>query len=61
MDKGREVNGDGQRLGVANTVQCTDDVLWNCAPDTCVILLACVAAIKSNKKEKKETRVEDIK
>ena len=54
MDKGREVNGDGQRLGVANTVQCTDDVLWNCAPDTCVILLACVAAIKSNKKEKKK-------
>ena len=25
--------------GSEHTMQCTDDVLWNCAPETCIILL----------------------
>ena len=31
------INGDGWRLdlGGEHTVQCTDDVLENCAPETC--------------------------
>ena len=50
---------DGRRLdlGGMHTVQCRDDVFWNCAPETCVILLTSVTTIKFNKKEK-ENKVE---
>ena len=47
-----EVSGDGWRLSVVNTVQCTDDVLWNCASETCIILLNSVTPINSIKREK---------
>ena len=32
----RGMNGDGRRLtwGGEHTVQCTDDVLYNCTPET---------------------------
>ena len=35
-----EINGDGSRGdgGGEHTVQCTGDVLSNCAPETCMIL-----------------------
>ena len=29
-------------LGGEHTIRCTDDVLQNCAPETCVILLSSV-------------------
>ena len=37
----RGINGDGMRLdrGGEHKIQCTGDVLWNCAPETCMILL----------------------
>ena len=34
-----------------HTIQCTDDVLWNCAPETCIILLTSVTPINSIKKK----------
>ena len=37
--------------GGEHTVQCTDDVLWNCAPETCIILLVSVVPISSMKKK----------
>ena len=33
--------------GGAHTTQCTDDVLWDCAPETCVILLTSGSPINS--------------
>ena len=36
--------------GGEHTVQCADDVLWNSAPETCVILLRSVTPINSIKK-----------
>ena len=35
------MEGDFTRGG-EHTVQCTDDVLWKCAPETCTILLSSV-------------------
>ena len=35
--------------GGEHTIQCTDDVLWNCAPETCVILLTSVTPIHAIK------------
>ena len=38
--------------GGEHTVQCTDDVLWNCAPETCLILSLPINSIENiiNKK-----------
>ena len=36
----------------------TDDVVWNCAPETCIILLTGVTQINSIKREK-EKKTED--
>ena len=46
------VKGDGWRLdlGGEHTIQCTDDVLWKCAPESCLILLTSVTPINSIKK-----------
>ena len=44
---------DGDLTWVMDTVQCTDDVLWNCAPETCIILLASITPIHSIKKKKR--------
>ena len=33
--------------GGEHTIQYTDDVLWNCAPEACVILLTSVTPINS--------------
>ena len=38
--------------GGEHTMQCTDDVLWNCAPETCKLLLTSVTAINSIKRKK---------
>ena len=38
--------------GDEHTIQCTDDVLWNCAPETCIILLNSVTPINSIKRKK---------
>ena len=41
--------------GSEHTIQCTDGLLWNYVPETCVILLTCVTSknsIKSKKKKK---------
>ena len=47
--------GDGWRpdLGSEHTIQCTDDVLWNYAPETYIILLTSVTSINSIKEIKK--------
>ena len=39
----------GLTQGGDHTVQCTDYVLWNCAPETCIILLNSVISIKRKK------------
>ena len=42
------------------TIQCTDDVLWNCAPETCMILLTCHLD-KVDKKERKSRYTPAVK
>ena len=39
--------------GSEHTIQCTDDVLWNCAPETCIILLTSVTPTHSIKRKLK--------
>ena len=53
-DKGG-INGEDGNLtwGGEYTIQCTDNVLWNCAPETCIILLTSVAPINSIKRKNK--------
>ena len=53
-------NGDGRRLdlGGEDIVQCTEDVLWDCVPETCIILLTSISPINSIKSEKKEVGTE---
>ena len=48
------INDDGRRfdLGGEHTLQCADDVLWNCAPETCIILLTSVTSINATKSKK---------
>ena len=50
------ISGDGRRvdLGGKHTIECADDVLWNCAPETCIILLTNVTSISSIKRKKIE-------
>ena len=38
--------------GGEHTVQCTDDVLWNCAAEICMFLLTSVTLINLTKKGK---------
>ena len=40
--------------GGEHAVQCKDYVLWNCAPETCKLLLISVIPINSMKRKKKE-------
>ena len=35
------------------TIQCTDDVLWNFAPEICIILLTSVTSISSIERGKR--------
>ena len=42
---------------VEHSIQCTNDVLWNCAPETCIISLTSITPINSIKK-KTETKIE---
>ena len=35
-----------------NTIQCTDDVLWNHAPETCITVLTSVTSVNSIKRKK---------
>ena len=48
------VNGGGRRpdSGSEHTVQCTDDVLWDCAPEPCIIVLTSVTPIHPIKRKK---------
>ena len=39
--------------GGEHTVQCTDGVLWSCAPETCIILLTSVTPINLIKRQKR--------
>ena len=50
------INGDGGRpdLGGKHPTQRTDDVLWNCAPETCVHLLTSVTSISLMNRKKRE-------
>lgn len=48
----RGINGD-LTWGGEHTIQCTDDVLWNCAPETCTLLLTSVTSMNSTKKQTK--------
>ena len=45
------MEGDWTRGG-EHTVQYTDDVLWNCTPETCILLLTNVTPINSIKVKK---------
>ena len=47
----------GLDLGGEHTVQCVHDVLRNCAPETCIILLPSVTPINSIKKKKEKYRL----
>ena len=40
----------------ANLTWGGDDVLWNCAPETCIILLTSVTPVNSKKQGKKEQK-----
>ena len=50
--KGDKVIDGDWTWGGGHTVQCTDDVLWNCPPETCIILLTTVTPINSIKKKR---------
>ena len=50
--KGDKVMDGDWTWGGGHTVQCTDDVLWNCPPETCIILLTTVTPIHSIKHSK---------
>ena len=58
MEGGREGRGgemvrDGDLTwGGEHTTRCVDDVLWNCAPETCILLLTNVKPINSKKRKK---------
>ena len=47
MVMGRNLTGDGE-----HTIPYTDDVLWTCIPETCIILLANFTTINSIKTNK---------
>ena len=49
------VMGGDLTWGGEHTVQYTGDVLWNCAPETCIVLLTNVTPVNSIKKKKKRT------
>ena len=51
-DKGG-INGEDGNLTWCGeyTIQCTDNVLWNCAPETYIILLISVTPIHSIKRK----------
>ena len=40
--------------GGEHTVRCTDNVLWDCAPEICIFLLTSVTPINSINRKKKE-------
>ena len=40
-------------LGGEHTIQCADDVSWNRAPETCMILLTSVTSINSTRRKKR--------
>lgn len=42
------------------TIECMDDVLYNYAPETCVILLTSVTTNKSNKKGKMKNKAYQV-
>ena len=42
--------------GGEHTVRGTEDVLWNCAPETCVILSTSVTPSKFSKKKRKRIK-----
>ena len=48
----RGTTGDGRDLtwGTEHTVQCTDDVLQGCAPETCTILVTAITPMKKEEK-----------
>ena len=48
----RDLTWDGK-----HTIQCTDDVLWNYAPETCIILLTSVTQINSIKMKRKMNKI----
>ena len=45
--------------GGEHTIQGTDDVLWNCAPETCIILLRSVTPINSVTRKKIKSALTD--
>ena len=47
------MEGDWTRGG-EHTTRCADDVLWNCAPGTCMILLTRVTPINPIKRKKRK-------
>ena len=47
----------GLTWGGEHTIQCKDNVLWDCASMTCIILLTSVTPINSIKKKKKNSMI----
>ena len=56
MEEGTgRINGDGHLTsGGEHTMQCIDQVLWSCAPETCTIVTQCYPN-KFNKKGENES------
>ena len=50
----RGINGDERRLdlGCEHTTHCAFSMMWNCAPETCAILLTSINPINSVKRKK---------
>lgn len=47
------VNLSGEQMS-----QCMDDVLWHCAPESCVVLLTGVTPIHLIKRQKKKKKAQ---
>ena len=58
MEGKGEINGNGQRVdrdftrGDEHTMQCIHNMLYNCAPEICILLLTGVTPINSIKRKK---------
>ena len=46
--------------GGEHTIPCTDDMLWNCAPEPCTTLLTSATPINSIKREKRDNTTPPI-
>ena len=58
---GGKMGGQRPDLVCEHMIQSTAHVLWNCTPETCVILLASVTPINSVKRKKMKFKISNSK